>query len=304
LASEPSLLDRYQRFTSLDDFLHYYYIGMSVLIHASDFEELAFAYFTKAHGDGVKHAEVFFDPQAHIERGVGYSTLLEGFLLAKTRAEKELDMSVELIVCFLKHLPVPNSLEVFNLPEVQASFSDGKVIGIGMDSSELPFPPELFVPLYDKAKALNLKLTSHSGEEGPAAYIEASLDKLHVQRIDHGLNLIQDKALMKRVAKEGIMLTLCPQSNVFLRCVASMKDVPIRQYLDAGVKFSINSDDPAYFGAYIQDNYCLVQEAFDLEPKHWETICKNSFESSWCSTERKTELLGMLDKVMREWQSS
>jgi adenosine deaminase len=299
--SEQSLLSRYRRFASLDDFLGYYFIGISVLIQAADFEALAYNYFCRAATDGVKHAEVFFDPQAHLSRGVAYSTLLKGFLAAKQRAEENLGISVELILCFLRHLPVPDSLAVIVHPDVLQSFSDGNVIAIGMDSSEVPFPPELFVPLFHKAKSLGLRRTAHAGEEGPAAYIESALDRLEVQRIDHGLNLSHDKALMKRVAQDGIMLTLCPNSNLFLKCVKSIKEIPIREFLDTGVKFSINSDDPAYFGAYILDNYCLVQEAFELEPKDWDIICRNSMESSWCSQDRKSELLALLDKCLSEW---
>jgi adenosine deaminase len=162
--SVDSLLDRYTRFTSLDDFLKYYYIGMSVLIEAADFEALAWSYFQKSSSDGVHHAEVFFDPQAHLSRDMDYSTFLSGFLSAKDRAQRELGMSVELICCFLRHLPVPESLAVFNDEEVQKSFAAGQVIGIGIDSSEMNFPPHLYSEIYSKAKHLNLKRTAHAGE--------------------------------------------------------------------------------------------------------------------------------------------
>jgi adenosine deaminase len=162
--SEEALLERYKRFTSLDDFLQYYYIGMSVLIQAADFEALAWSYFQKSSSDGVEHAEVFFDPQAHLSRGIEYSTLLKGFLSAKDRAQHELGMSVEIICCFLRHLPVADSLAVFDHDEVQKSFAAGQVLGIGIDSSEANFPPHLYTEIYSKAKHLNLKRTAHAGE--------------------------------------------------------------------------------------------------------------------------------------------
>jgi adenosine deaminase len=297
-SNEESLLQRYQEFTSLDDFLHYYYIGMSVLISSADFEALATHYFKRSRADGVKHAEVFFDPQAHLSRGISYSTVLQGFLTAKAKAEQELGMSIHLIVCFLRHLPVHESLAVFEHDDVQRSFADGHVTGIGIDSSETDFPPELFVDLYSRASRLNLRRTAHAGEEGPAQYIAGALDHLNVERIDHGVQLATDPQIMARIASEGLLLTLCPTSNVLLRCVRTLSEVPIREFLDNGVKFSINSDDPAYFRAYILDNYCAVQEAFDLSAKDWATICTNSIEGSWCDSERKAELLNELNQVM------
>jgi adenosine deaminase len=303
-ANENTLLSRYQKFTSLDDFLHYYYIGMSVLISAADFEALATHYFRKSSADGVRHAEVFFDPQAHLSRGVAYSTVLQGFLNAKAKAEQELGMSIYLIVCFLRHLPVPDSIAVFDLEEVQGSFKNGHIIGIGIDSSEIDYPPHLYTDLYRKAEKLNLRKTAHAGEEGPAKYIAEALDDLKVERIDHGLRLAHDTDIMTRVANEGVLLTLCPTSNVLLRCVDAMKDIPIRTFLDNGVKFSINSDDPAYFRAYILDNYCAVQQAFNLSPEDWAVICKNGIEGSWCGQERKDELLSELNSVMTKWKAA
>jgi adenosine deaminase len=301
--SEASLLGRYDRFTSLDDFLQYYYIGMSVLIKSADFEALAWEYFQKVAKDGAVHTEVFFDPQAHLSRGVEYRVLLDGFLAAKKRAEQELGITVELICCFLRHLPVPDTLATFALPDVQSSMTSGDVIGIGIDSSEVEYPPHLYKELYEQASSLGLHLTAHAGEEGPAAYIAGAIDDLKVERIDHGVRLATDPELMKRVAERGTMLTLCPTSNVLLRCVPSIKDVPVRTYLDAGVKFSLNSDDPAYFRAYLLDNYCAVHEAFDLSVEEWKTICKNGIEGSWCSQERKDELLARLDTVVTNWKT-
>lgn len=203
-------------------------------------------YFIHAFADGVVHAEVFFDPQAHLSRGISYETVLSGFGAARKRAAAELGISSELICCFLRHLPVPDCVSTFTLREVQESFRSGRVIGVGLDSSELPFPPEWFEDIFADAKALGLRRTAHAGEEGPAGYIESALDVLDVERIDHGIRLAEDPVLMGRVAKSGMLLSICPLSNVLLRCVREVKDLPIRKFLDSGIKFSINSDDPAY----------------------------------------------------------
>ncbi|KAK4545196.1 hypothetical protein LTR36_003375 [Oleoguttula mirabilis] len=303
-SSPSALVKRYNQFTSLDDFLHYYYIGMSVLVDASDFEALAWDYFTHASADGVVHAEVFFDPQAHLSRGVEYNVVLSGFTAARDRARSEFGISSELICCFLRHLPAADGLATYKLEDVQASFRSGQVIGIGLDSSESPFPPEMFKDIYHEAKALGLKRTAHAGEEGPAAYIRSALDNLDVGRIDHGIRLAEDPALLERVSKQQILLSVCPISNVLLRCVSSVAELPIRMFLDQGVRFSINSDDPAYFGNnYLLANYCAVQDAFDLSKDEWAGICEAGISGSWCSAERKDEMLAMLKSVVDQWKS-
>ncbi|KAI9705659.1 MAG: adenine deaminase [Bogoriella megaspora] len=301
-SSIESLHARYSRFTCLDDFLQYYYFSSSVLLHDSDFEALAWDYFQHASSDGVMHAEVFFDPQAHLSRGISYQTIVNGFSSARKRAEAELGITSELICCFLRHLPVPDSLEAFSHAHLQASFGK-EVVGIGLDSSEKDFHPELFRELYIQAKKQGLRLTAHAGEEGPASYIAAALNELGVERIDHGIRLVEDEDLLKLIADKGTMLTVCPLSNVVLRCVESISDVPIRRFLDAGVKFSINSDDPAYFGGYILENYCKVQEAHNLSAQEWVTICRNSIEGSWCSKERKSAMLQRLEGTTKAWQN-
>ena len=299
-ASPESLLDRYREFTSLDDFLGYYYIGMSVLINESDFEDLAWDYFQHASSDGVHHAEVFFDPQAHISRGIAYNTVISGFQKACQRAENELGITSLLTLCYLRHLPVPDCLSTFHSSEVQDSYKSGAVRGIGLDSSEKDFPPHLFKELYEKAGQLGLRRTAHAGEEGPASYIADALDILKVERIDHGIQLVNDPSLLQRVASQGTLLSVCPLSNVVLRCADTIKDVPIRKLLDAGVKFSLNSDDPAYFGGYVLDNYCAVHAAFDLSVDEWAGIARAGIEGSWCSEKRKKELLGVLEKVVED----
>ena len=300
--SPDTLLARYEQFTSLDDFLHYYYIGMSALITESDFFELAWDYFEHAARDGVVHAEVFFDPQAHVSRDVNYSTVVAGFKKAWEKAEKELGITSLLTSCYLRHLPVQESLDMFDSPEVQASYLDGTVTAIGLDSSERDFPPELFVELYDKARALGLDLTAHAGEEAPATYINTAITKLGVSRVDHGITLITDPELMASVAEKKMMLTVCPLSNVVLRSVDTIADVPIRQLLDAGVKFSLNSDDPAYFGGYVLDNYFAVEKQFGLTVDEWIGIVRAGIEGSWCEDARKQEMLRQLEDVAREWR--
>ena len=300
--SPKELLARYSRFTSLDDFLQYYYFATSVLVYEADFEALAWDYFQHASRDGVMHAEVFFDPQAHLIRGVTYSTILSGFTKARERARSELGISSELICCFLRHLSQNDALHTLAHADVQMSFVTGHVIGIGLDSSEKEFPPSLFIDIYNKAKEKGLRITAHAGEEGPVGYIQSALEDLGVKRIDHGIRLVEDAHLMQRIQQQGTMLTVCPSSNVVLRCVDSVKDVPIRKFLDAGVKFSINSDDPAYFGGYILDNYCEVQKAHQLDVKDWERICRNAIEGSWCTEVRKEEMLKQLARVISNWQ--
>ncbi|GAB7341874.1 hypothetical protein MBLNU457_g0190t2 [Dothideomycetes sp. NU457] len=299
-ASVDALNERYSRFTSLDDFLHYYYIGMSVLITESDFYDLAVDYFTRASSQGVMHAEVFFDPQAHLSRGVSYTTILSGFSRARTHAEKTLNLTSELICCFLRHLPPADCLSTFQHPDIQASYKDGSVIGIGLDSSEADFPPHLFNTIYEQAGALGLKRTAHAAEEGPASFARSALDDLHVSRIDHGMRIVEDAELMARVAREEILLTLCPLSNKCLGGVKEISELPVREFLDNGVRFSVNSDDPAYFGGYILENYCAVQAAFELSVAEWEVVVRNGIEGSWCSGERKEVIRRMLDDVVRQ----
>ena len=299
----PSTLDaRYQSFTSLDDFLHYYFIGMTVLIHESDFEALAWDYFQRAAGAGVTHAEVFFDPQAHTTRGILYSTVVAGFKAACERATRDLHISTCLILCFLRHLPVSSAEQVFTtaLPD----FENGTLQGIGLDSSEAAFPPQLFESVYAAAESKNINRTAHAGEEGPAEFIGSALSTLHVSRIDHGIRLPSSPELLACVAERQTMLTVCPLSNVRLRCVDNIGDLPIRTFLDRGVKFSINSDDPAYFGGYILENYCAVQEAFDLTLPDWESICRAGIQGSWCGNERKAELLKLLENVLKDWEAA
>jgi adenosine deaminase len=302
--SPATLTERYSHFTNLDDFLAYYYRGIAVVVHQDDFEMLAWEYFTTAAKDGVRHAEVFFDPQSHTERGIDFDVVVRGFNAARVRAEKELGITSCLIMCFLRHLPASAAAATMALAVKGGHFdveSDGQeraITGLGLDSSEVGFRPELFVDMYGEGEKRGLRRTAHAGEEGDPTYINGALDALHAERIDHGIRLTEDPELLRRVVKEEILLTVCPLSNVCLQAVDSVSQVPIKTFLEAGVKFSINSDDPAYFGGYILNNYCAVQEAFNLSMEEWRTIVSNSIHGSWIDEKRKSELLGLLDACM------
>ncbi|KAI4213849.1 MAG: hypothetical protein LQ351_003544 [Letrouitia transgressa] len=269
---------------------------MSVLVTAQDFEDLAWEYFLRAKSDGVVHAEVFFDPQAHTSRGVGYRTVVDGFIRACKHAERDLDISTRLILCFLRHLPVEDAIGTFK--DAEHDLESGRLAGIGLDSSEKGFPPGMWRDIYRDAQALGIRRTAHAGEEGPVAYIREALEELDVQRIDHGICLGDDDELLKEVARRKILVTMCPISNVKLQCVKGVSETPIRKYLDADVAFSVNSDDPAYFRSYIMDNYCAVQEAFDLTIEDWDKIARRAVQGSWCDENRKASMIVNLDKLV------
>lgn len=300
-ASPEALNERYNHFTNLDNFLGFYFIGMSVLHNTSDFEDLAWEYFQHAHADGVHHAEVFFDPQAHVNRGVSYNAVVAGLTAACQRAERLFGMTTKLILCFVKHLPVEDAKKLYSQAQASGHFTSGMVHGIGCSSTEVGPPKDMFREIYASARSKGIPLTAHAGEEGDSTYISAALE-IGAQRIDHGIKITQDPELMKKVAREGIMLTVCPLSNVRLCCFEKVEQVPIRAFLDAGIRFSINSDDPAYFKAFILQNYCAVQEAFDLTVEEWRAIAENSVKGSWVNDARKSELLRLIDEHVKKYE--
>lgn len=305
-ASPEALRRRYASFASLDDFLHYYFVGFSALVTASDFERLAYAYLEEAYGHGLRHAEVFFDPQAHADRGVAYATVVAGLCAARQRAAQSMPrLTVAFIPCVVRHLPVSSGMDMLSHIVQSGHFRDGTVVGFGLSSTEKGMHPSLFAPLYDAARDAGVaNLTAHYGEEGPASYVDAALSDLRVARIDHGRRVTEDPDVLRRVAQSGTLLTLCPVSNVVLKGVASVSDIPIRALLDAGVRFSINTDDPAYFGGNLLDNYCAVQDAFDLSVAEWERVARQSIDGSWCDDERKRVLHASLDDVIAPWQAA
>lgn len=294
--------DRYEKFTDLQDFLDHYYIGMSVLMTESDFEDLAWDYFVKAKHDGLHHAETFFDPQGHVERGIPIETVVNGFHRASQRAQAELGISTKLIMCLLRHLPSQDGLKTIN--DAKQFYQDGIIHGLGLDSSEKPFPPELFEECYALAKknCPEIGLTAHAGEEADPSFISNSLDLLKVTRIDHGVQSYRDDELLKRLAKDKVMISLCPLSNVKLQVVSDVGELPLRKWLDYGVPFSINSDDPAYFGGYLLDNYLAVESRFNLKPEEWVQITKNSVDGSWIDAARKKQLHDEIDRVHAKYR--
>ena len=238
-ASVDALEARYECFTSLNDFLHYYFIGMSALITSSDFELLAYEYFTRANSDGVHHAEIFFDPQAHTSRGITYETVVAGLGAAQIRAEKDFGLTSKLILCFLRHLPASDAHTTYKEAEALGHFSNGTIAGIGLDSSEVGFPPEIFREVYDNAHKSGIRRTAHAGEEGDHTYVSRALDFCKTERIDHGIRLVDDEALVKRVVENKTLVTVCPLSNVRLRCVTKVAELPIRKFLDEGGKLNV-----------------------------------------------------------------
>lgn len=271
---------------------------MSVLINASDFSQLTYAYFTRVSSSNIRHAEIFFDPQAHLSRGISYETVISGIEDGCKRAFSSYGITSELIVCLLRHIPAAEGHVLFHstlLPDLKS----GRIKALGLSSTELGNPPHLFASTYHDAKQNEILRTAHAGEEGDVSYMREALHGLDVQRIDHGIRLPDDPELMKEFADRKILVTMCPVSNVFLKCVSKIEELPIRTYLDNNVRFSINSDDPSYFGGnYLQDVYCAVQEGFGLSVEDWAKILTNSIEGSWCEEKRKDEMLKELGDVL------
>lgn len=264
-------------FTNLQSFLDIYYAGASVLLHEQDFYDMAWAYLQRAKADNVVHSEIFFDPQTHTERGVPMATVINGLHRACVDVQDQLGVSAQLILCFLRHLSEEAALQTFNdaLP-----FKD-KFIGVGLDSSEVGHPPEKFKNVFALAHAHGMHLVAHAGEEGPPAYMWSALDVLHVERIDHGVQAVHDAALMARLAKDRVPLTVCPLSNQKLCVFPDLKDHNIGQLLDAGLCVTINSDDPAYFGGYMNDNFVQTFAATGMTAQQAYLLARNSFEASF-----------------------
>ncbi len=231
------------------------------------------------------------------------ATLVSGLGRARNRAAADFGLTSLLIPCLLRHLPVPDGVATFELLRDDGHFASGALAGLGLCSTEIGRPPADWAPIFSEARRAGIRRTVHAGEEGPPEYVTAALDELHAQRIDHGVRAAADPAVVGRLADSRVLLSLCPLSNVRLRGVARAADLPIRLFLDQGVRFSINSDDPAYFGGYVQENYCLVQEAHGLAVADWETIARNAVEGSWCDDARKAKILAELESVLTNWKA-
>ncbi len=270
-------------FTNLQSFLDLYYAGASVLLHEQDFYDMAWAYFEKAKADGVVRAELFFDPQTHTARGVSMGAVIEGLSRACADAQIRLGISADLILCFLRHL---SEEDAFATLESALPFRQ-QFIGVGLDSSEVGHPPEKFARVFARCRELCLHVVAHAGEEGPPAYIWSALDVLQVERIDHGVQAIHDPALMQRLVDTQMPLTVCPLSNLKLCVFKDLRDHNLGRMLDAGVRVTINSDDPAYFGGYLVENYLQTFSALHLGAREAYRLAANSLEASFAPEEDK-----------------
>lgn len=278
-------------FGDLQSFLDLYYEAMRVLLRERDFYDLTWAYAKKAAARGVRRAEIFFDPQAHTGRGVSFETSITGIHRALEDAGKKLGVSAALILCFLRHLSPEEAMETLRTALPYRSW----ILGVGLDSSEVGHPPADFEEVFDEARKLGLHTVAHAGEEGPPEYVWEALDVLKVSRIDHGVRCVEDPKLVERLGKDRVPLTVCPLSNVRLRVFDCMEKHPLKRMLDAGLRVTVNSDDPAYFGGYVDENYLAAAGALRLSREDVHQLAKNSFEASFLDAEEKRRLSGELD---------
>jgi adenosine deaminase len=280
-------------FTDLQSFLDIYYAGASVLLQPQDFHDMAWAYFLRAQADNVVHTELFFDPQTHTARGVPMAAVIEGLSSACQRAQRELGISSALILCFLRHL---SEEDAFATLEAALPYRE-HFIGVGLDSSELGHPPEKFERVFARCRELGFQVVAHAGEEGPPEYMWQAIDLLKVQRIDHGVAALQDPLLMAELAHTRLPLTVCPLSNLKLCVVNDLRDHSLKKMLDAGLCVTVNSDDPAYFGGYMNANFEQTVVALDLTRDDVIQLARNSFEASFISAERRAACMARLQAV-------
>ncbi len=274
-------------FDDLQSFLDLYYSAMAVLRHERDFGELAEAYLVRAQQQGVRHAEIFFDPQAHTARGVAMETVVEGLWSCLGSSQQRYGISTALILCFLRDQPASSAMATL---EAALPFRD-RIIGIGLDSAEIGHPPSKFREVFARAKAEGFRCVAHAGEEGPADNIWEALDVLGVERIDHGFRCLEDPALVERLRREQVPLTVCPLSNVSLRSFERLADHNLPALIDAGLLVTINSDDPAYFGGYIGDNYDAVQKEFGFDEERMRALAANSFRAAFLPDDQRDRLI-------------
>jgi len=281
-------------FSNLQDFLDIYYLGMNVLQTEQDFFDLAWAYLERAHADNVRHVEIFFDPQGHTERGIAFATVIDGLTRALEQAETRWGMSSQLIMCFLRHLSEDAAFETLE----QAMAHIERIDGVGLDSSEMGHPPSKFERVFARAGELGLKRVAHAGEEGPPQYVYEALDLLHIDRVDHGNRALEDEALVKRLVDSKMALTVCPLSNLRLCGVERLEDHPMKRMLELGLVATCNSDDPAYFGGYVNENYVRTAEAVGLTAAEIITLARNSFIGSFLPQAEIARHLADIDAVI------
>ena len=281
-------------FSNLQDFLDIYYQGAAVLQTEVDFHDLATAYFRRVAAEGCRHVELFFDPQTHTDRGIPFAVIADGLLAGMTEAERTLGVSSRLILCFLRHLDEDAAFATLRSAEPYLD----RIVGVGLDSSELGHPPAKFARVFAAARERGLKCVAHAGEEGPPAYVWEALDILKVDRIDHGNRALEDPALVRRLAAENMALTVCPLSNTKLCVVEDLKAHPLRRMLDLGLRATINSDDPAYFGGYLAENWRQTAQALNLSRDHLVTLAKNSFLGAFLPEEAIARHVADIDRYL------
>ncbi|MCG8503905.1 MAG: adenosine deaminase [Sphingomonadales bacterium] len=278
-------------FANLQDFLDIYYAGADVLREEQDFYDLTLAYLKRAAADAVRHVEVFFDPQTHTDRSIPFATVINGILAALAEGERELGITSGLILCFLRHLSEDAAFATLQTAE---PYFD-RLAGVGLDSSEVGHPPSKFRRVFAAAGQNGLRRVAHAGEEGPPAYVYEALDLLHIDRLDHGNRSLEDDALVGRLVREEMTLTVCPLSNLKLCVVDDLVNHPLRRMLELGLRATVNSDDPAYFGGYVNENYVKTARALGLGPTDLATLAKNSFTGSFLDDAAKTRHLAAVD---------
>lgn len=288
-------LRRQYEFTDLQSFLDLYYSNMAVLRTEQDFADMTRAYLKRAAAAGVRHAEIMMDPQAHLARGVALETCVHGVASALAESEEEFGISTELIAAFLRDEPAEDALAVLE----QLLAMGAPIIGIGLDSAEVGNPPRHFAAVFERARQAGLKCIAHAGEEGPAEYIREALDVLQVARVDHGIRCMEDEELVERLVAEQVPLTVCPLSNVRLRAVDTLADHPLPRMLERGLNVSVNSDDPAYFGGYVEENFRQLRETFGFSADQLATLAENSVRSAFVTDVRRRELLA----EVRQWRA-
>ena len=289
-ASVADLAAAYE-FGNLQEFLDLYYQGMNVLIAEQDFYDLTWAYLRRARAQNVLHTEIFFDPQAHTARGVSFTTVLEGIGRALDDGRETLGITSRLIMCFLRDKSAAEAEATLD----EALKHTGRIIGVGLDSAEVGHPPVKFRDVFARARAAGLRAVAHAGEEGPVDYVWQALDELGIERIDHGNRALDDDALIERLVREGTALTLCPLSNLRLQVIGDMRQHPLRALMERGVRVTVNSDDPAYFGGYVNENYLAVQTALSLSKVELMAIARTSFAASFLGQAEKDALMARVD---------
>ncbi len=294
--SVESLKQAYQ-FTRLQDFLDIYYQGMSALVTEHDFYDLTMAYMHQCKAENIVHTEIFFDPQGHTHRGVSFETVINGIHQALVDAERKFGITSYLIMCFLRHL---DEQDAFNTLEQSLPHQD-KIIGVGLDSTELGNPPQKFQRVFSRAEEYGYLCVAHAGEEGPAQYVKDTVELLKVSRIDHGNRCLEDAELVMSLAQSQIPLTVCPLSNLKLGGVGNMQQHPLRELMDKGLMVTVNSDDPAYFGGYLNENYIAVQESLDLSKAQIIQLAENSINASFLSRGEKQNHLEKIKQIASEW---